>query len=71
MEMPWKQLWQQGWAKQEKPGLGLVQQVSVSSGELNWELPCASSEEDLARAEGSHHSAATGLVRKITPENRS
>lgn len=46
-------------------GLGLVQELSVSSGEPNWELTSASSEEDVAPAEGSHHAAATGLVGKI------
>lgn len=42
----------------------------MSSGELNWELTSASSEEDLAPAEGSHHAAATGQVGKITPEKQ-
>lgn len=42
----------------------------MSSEELNWELTSASSEEDLALAEGSHHAAATGLVGKITPEKQ-
>lgn len=49
----WKQPWQQGWAKQEKSGLGLVWELSVTSGELNWELTSASSGKDLAPAEGA------------------
>lgn len=48
----------------------MVQELSVSSGELNWELTSASSEEDLAAAEGSHHAAATALVGKLTPEKQ-
>ena len=57
-------------AKQESPGLGLAQELSMRSGELNWELTSASSGKDLVPAEGSHHAAATGVVWKIMPENQ-
>lgn len=42
----------------------------MTSGELNWELTSASNGKDLAPAEGSTSSAATGVVWKIMPENQ-